>query len=273
VPAGDPVTVSATVRNVGDDEGTFDARLRDDTDLFETESVDLDEGENRTFEWTVRYGEPGTNRLFVSWNYVGDIEVTEPVLGNESVEVLETSVPRSTVVRGESYRVLATVGNTGDRTGVLPVEYAADGTAVGTDRPVVDPGEAMATSHDAGTTNATGQVNWTVNGRSAGNVTVLSPEAAESGIVDIYTTTERVVSGESYRVVPVVYNAGNESMTYAMAFRREDGRVEALRLVEIPPGATRAVPMERTATDAQEGTTLRWVVSDRTAPGVTVSDG
>jgi hypothetical protein len=31
--------------------------------------------------------------------------------------------------------------------------------------------------------------------------------------------------------------------------------------------------MERTATDAQEGTTLRWVVSDRTAPGVTVSDG
>jgi hypothetical protein len=97
---------------------------------------------------------------------------------------------------------------------------------------------------------------WMVNDAVAGNVSVLSTDDLESGVVAAYAEPTSVAPGERYDVVAVVHNPSDAQQGHMVTF----GNGSAIRFVTLGAGETTLITHSATATQPG-GTTAEWRVS------------
>jgi len=267
--------VTYEVRNVGSADGQYHAVLYDNDRVLASERVTLHSGENHTFRWQVSWATVGKRDLSTQERYIERVDVVErptPPLDPADVELVDASTVRSKVLPGETYEVTASVRNNGTTEGKTPVAFAADETEQGNDSVTIQAGETVDATYTAtaGSPTAPGNVSWTVNGVHADNVTVLDPNETESGIVDVYTTREIVSTGETYEVVPVLYNGGATEQYFVVTFSRVNETGVTMMYVSVAPGEKLELPHSVSAPETVG--TDQWVVSGATAPTVTVTN-
>lgn len=267
--------VTYVVRNAGSGDGQYHALLYDNDGVLASERVHLDPGENHTFRWQVSWATDGQRDLRTNERYIDRVDVSErptPTLDAAAVEIVDGSVVRSKVIPGEKYDVVTHIRNNGTTEGKTSVAFAADGTELGNDTVTLQAGETVEQTYTAtaGSPTAPGNVSWAVNGVHADNVTVLDPNETESGIVDLYTTTETVSTGETYDVVPVLYNGGATEQYFVVAFSRVNETGAAMMYVSVAPGETLELPHSVSAPGAVGSD--QWVVNGVPAPAVTVTN-
>ena len=106
VATGQPVMVSGTIENDGDEDGTFEARVYDNGTVTDTNaSVEIPEGEQRRVNLTVRFNSSGIHAVKLNITSVGNVTVraansTTNVTANSTTNVTAnatmTSIPNST---------------------------------------------------------------------------------------------------------------------------------------------------------------------------------
>jgi len=267
--------VTYVVENVGSADGIYHAFLYDNDRSLASERVEIETGERHTFHWEVSWATEGKRDLRTKDRYIARVDVSErptPTLDPADVEVLDASVDRSHVVAGERYEVGAEIRNDATSVGKAPVVYARNGTEVANHSIELAGGER---AEDSATVTASapttpGNVSWAVNGVSADNVTVLDPNATESGVIDVYATKSTVAPNESYEVVPVVYNGGTSSQVFYVSLTRAGETTPTVKQVTVAPGETAELAFAVVAPDSAG--TDGWVVNGETGPSVTVTN-
>jgi len=102
VATGQPVMVSGTIENDGDEDGTFEARVYDNGRVMDTNaSVDIPDGEQRQVNLTVRFNSSGVHAVKLNMTSVGNVTVratnsTTNVTANSTTNETMTPMPNST---------------------------------------------------------------------------------------------------------------------------------------------------------------------------------
>jgi hypothetical protein len=102
VATGQPVMVSGTIENDGDEDGTFEARVYDNGTVMDTNaSVDIPDGEQRQVNLTVRFNSSGVHAVKLNTTSVGNVTVraansTTNVTANSTTNETMTPMPNST---------------------------------------------------------------------------------------------------------------------------------------------------------------------------------
>lgn len=210
--AGDDAVASAVVTNVGEDEGTFTAEFRvterdGTTQTIDTQSVTLAGGNSQTVELRGAIDEPGEYETQVNQTAAGTLTVDAPA----ALAVTDATLVDDVVSVDEEVTTTATIENTGDREGSLSVSVAADEDVKTTEEVTVGPG-ATSTQQLTYTAPAAGEYELTVNGVSAGTLTVVRPATFRTTNPDVEPDT--VLEGESTEVTATVVNVGTEPGTH-----------------------------------------------------------
>lgn len=269
---GETVNVRFTVENTGGSSGEYDALLTTMGEIHYTDEAEIGVGESRTFTATVSFDELGTHNLRLNHRAFATVTVERPPpapLGAADVELVDAHVTRSTVLAGESYDVVSVVENVGNGPGQVSVAFADDvstnGTSNGssTETVVLDSGETAEVRHTATHGAATTTHAWSVsaagsNATHAGNVTVLSADDAESGVVDAFTAPRTVETGETYDVTAVVHNAADEEQLFVVTFAAQDG-VSETKMLWVDAGDT--VEFAASYTASGGAGTVDWTVN------------
>ncbi|OYR48470.1 APHP domain-containing protein [Halorubrum sp. Ea1] len=249
--AGDTAAVSAEVTNVGGAEGTFTAKFRATgqdgiPETVDTRSVTLAGDESQTVELRGTFKQSGEYDVQVNQTTAGTLTVESPA----NLTVTDAELEEDVVDEGEGVTVSATIKNTGDREGTLSVSVAADKDVKTTEEVTVGPGE-----NEQGrltyTTTAAGEYEITVNGTSAGTLTVIRPATFRTTNPDI--EPERVFEGNSTKVTATVVNVGTEPGTHTATLVVNDEAVETQKF-DIGPGDDETVVFSRAFSEAAEYT-------------------
>jgi hypothetical protein len=133
--------------------------------------------------------------------------------------------------------IVVTVENVGSEAGTFTAEPTVDGTAIGSKRVTVVPGETRDLTF-------TYRFDGSETYRVAVGGTVVPVVGSESGaafrVTDLTADEERVTAGNGTAVVATVANEGNQAGTYT-AVLLDDGTVVGEKSVTVPAGETRAV--------------------------------
>ncbi|GAB3677959.1 CARDB domain-containing protein [Halopiger thermotolerans] len=118
VPAGTSVQIPATVSNIGDRNGTYDATLQVDGDVVDYRQRRLAAGAAATANLTWTPAKLGTYDL-----RVGEERLTAVVVDDSSVRVTDLTLEPETVAPGDPITATATVEATGDGPGAALLEF------------------------------------------------------------------------------------------------------------------------------------------------------
>jgi len=249
ITVGDVVTVTATVENTGDADGTYSAELAIDDTVEESKSVDVDAGEKATVEFTPSFDEAGTYGIAVSGESAGSLTVAEPA----AFEVSSAQLTSDTVLSGDDAAVSAEVRNVGGSEGAFTAEFRAtdqDGTTrtVDTQSVTVAGGESR-TVELRGAIDQPGEYDVQINQTAAGTLTVEAPaELAVTGA----TIEDSVVSvDDEVTVSATVENTGDREGRLSVAVAA-DGAVRTETEVTLGPGEQSTEQLVYTAPAAGE---------------------
>ncbi len=153
VVTGEPIAVTASVRNEGDQTGTADVRLQEDGNTIDTQSVTLDGGEEATVTFVQSFSDAGTRDIAVDNQFGASVTVTEPA----TFEVSNAAVSSESVTQGGSVELSATLTNTGGQAGTVTGEFAVAGSIAESREVTLEGGEATEITYNhvfntAGTT-------------------------------------------------------------------------------------------------------------------------
>ncbi|PSQ45217.1 hypothetical protein BRD15_12225 [Halobacteriales archaeon SW_6_65_15] len=142
VAADEPVSVTATVENDGDEAATFAANLTADGEVVATETVEVPAGETTEVRVAATLS-PGTHEIGldgerVASQQVGSVTFAESPAG---LSVADVSVNESTIAAGEHVAVTATVENPGGQSVEEAVALTLFGEQVATETVEVPGGE------------------------------------------------------------------------------------------------------------------------------------
>lgn len=137
VAPGEAVEVTATVENVGGQEGTFTVRLRIDGEVVETQDVTVDADETASVRFVRRFDEPDTYEVAVNDLAVDTIVVAPPA----EFEVTATSIDRTFIRVGDEVEIAARVANVGGQSGTFDLEVQRDGEVVASRELTIAAGE------------------------------------------------------------------------------------------------------------------------------------
>jgi CARDB len=223
--------VTATVENRGDSEGTFNAELRMDDVIVQTESVTIPAGGTETVTFSGEFAEPGEYAVSVNGESAATVVVELPP---PEFEVRETSIDRTTVPIGEGIEVTATVANVGGRAGTFGAELRVDGLSVATREVRIEAGaeESVTLTH---TFTGPGEYAVGVNGVAVDTVRVAPPAAFE--ITATAVDRRLIAVGEGIEVTATVTNVGNLAGTTTVELER-DGAVIGSREETLAPAET-----------------------------------
>jgi hypothetical protein len=120
---GEPVAVSVTVENRGDDDGTVEPVLRSDRNMIARgEAGDrIEPGASRTYRFRHSFGDTGSYVLGLDHRYLETVRVTEPAASATNVTVLSENLLRADVRHAHPGRVVMAdlpANGVADRTGV-----------------------------------------------------------------------------------------------------------------------------------------------------------
>jgi len=138
VTVGETVTVTATVANEGDADGSETVNLSVDGRVVDERDVTLSAGETTPLTLQARLDAPGERTLRVGrWSRTVDVAP-----GTPNVSVADVRVGRSTVQTGEQATVVATVTNDGSAAGQYTAKLHVFGEVVKQETVTVPPGES-----------------------------------------------------------------------------------------------------------------------------------
>lgn len=169
VVANEPVTVSATVTNPGDEQVEQVVAVAANGSVVATQNVSLAPGESTSVTSTPSFATPGTYELAIEGAVAGILTVEPPP--RAELRVTNATLAEQAIREDETVAVEATVENPGDAEGTEPIELMADGAVVATTTVSVPPGEATSVTF-APRFEAPGSYDITVGDVAAGTLTV-----------------------------------------------------------------------------------------------------
>ncbi|MEF8813604.1 MAG: CARDB domain-containing protein [Halovenus sp.] len=253
---GESTTVSATVENLGDREGTFTAELRVDGSTTQTTDVTLAGGTSETVSFSYEPPTTGEYVIDVAGNdndggvtttSAGTLTVLEPA----SFAVSNPTLSDTEILEGEVVTATATVENTGEAEGTFTatLEVTADGATEVRDSTDVTlaGGQTTEVTLDEGFTQP-GEYAVAISGVDAGTLTVQEATAAfETSGVTLSENT--ILEGESVTVSATVENVGDEAGEHS-ATVFVDGNATGSTVVSLAAGESTTVTFEETIVDA-----------------------
>jgi uncharacterized membrane protein len=168
---GEPVTVNATVENIGRAAGAATLELRIYDGTVETRRIQVDPESSRTVTFTRVFDSPAVVPVSVNDVGAGTLTIEEPP-ANLSIE--SATLDRDRIRPGEQATVRAIVANDGGENGSLPLVLSVNGSATEMERVTIEPG-ASRTVNLSRTFAERGTVRISVNGVEAGVLTVGEP--------------------------------------------------------------------------------------------------
>lgn len=293
---GEPISAEIVVENQGSRSGSYHALITTMNEIHYSERVELAPGESHTFTPTLTFAETRSYNVRLNYKTFATIDVIPrppAPLEAADVELVDASVPRSTTWAGDSYDVITTVENVGDRRGEAIVTFAhnvtngtnatnatnvtnatATDTVVATESVYLDPGETADIRHTVTVDSspaAPTPYGWNVslqggNATTSGSVTVMSTDQVESGLVDAYAKPRTVAPGEEYAVVALLHNPDESAQLVTLSYAGPGE--DALRMVWVGPGET--IEVDQSYTAPTDVASLEHQVNDRTV-SVTVT--
>lgn len=216
--AGEEVTLSATVRNVGGDADSQTVELIFDNDVVTTRSTSLDSGESATIDFEVTLPETDGN---YEWRVVAD-ETSTPgkieVVGEEpaSLVIDDADVPDASEV-AEEHSLSVTVTNEGEKTGESDLRFTFDGSTLDTEFVRLDGGQSETVTFDVAVPAEPGTYEWGLSvdeDDAAGDITVEETDKEATLSVDDAT----VEAGEQTAVSVDVTGTDVASYDVSLAF-------------------------------------------------------
>jgi hypothetical protein len=231
--ANESFTVTATVENTGELEGTQTLALETD-------------GRNKTQTLTLKPDETGTVSFEnLSFSSAGERDIqlhTANETANTTLAVNNPSDPPffavtldtvdTSVVAGETVTVAYTITNVGDLPGTQDIVFTIDGSRAAVDSAVgLDSGETFAGTFEHNTANtSTIQVGVASENQTAmRNVTVLGP-ASFVVTLDPIATDDSVITGDQFTVTAIVENTGDVEATQELSFTVDGDTVDTERI-------------------------------------------
>ena len=246
---GKTAEATATVENVGDEEGQFTAEFRltdasGRTTTRDTTTVTLGAGESTTVMLADTVGTAGEYDATVGGESTGTLTVEQPA----TFGITDTALSASTITEGETVTVEATVENTGDRDGTFTAELRVDGTVEGTTDVEVPGGETATVTFEP-TFPEAGEHTVGVNDARAGTVTVESVDPAQFEVSNTALDDATILAGDTAQVSATVENVGDEAGTYTATFRADGDTVDSQDLA-LDSGESERVTLTATFDDA-----------------------
>lgn len=266
VTEGEPLDVTATIENTGNERGTQTVDLRIGDFIQDSVELTLDGGESQevTFNWDTQMGDAGTYEATVSSeddSDSGSVEVTETSPASFEVQLNSTNSP---VGAGELVEITTTIENTGEETGTQTIELRV-GSAVIDERPVtLDAGESQqmtlvwnTTAGDAGTYQPS-----VLSEDDSASADLLVEEREESNFeVDINLTNSPVFEGETLGVTATVQNTGESTDTQEITLD-VGGETRDSRTLTLEGGEAETITLEWSTSVGDAGESVSIVESD-----------
>ena len=208
---GDPITVSVTATNIGDEAGEFLLELFLNNQKKETKSIQLDAGkttsvqfevvENAEGEYTVKLGS-----LTTSFRITSGAQPVKPA----EFQVTDLTVNPSSALAGEVVEISVKVTNVGEESGTYTVNLKIDGTTRDT-KDVTLAGQATDVVEFEVTETNAGTYNVEIDGVT-GSFNVEAPVDASDKIdlLRVFVSPYEVWEGETVTVTVKANNTANE---------------------------------------------------------------
>jgi hypothetical protein len=143
VETGEPVTVTATVSNTGDETGDVWVTMTEGS-IEESEIVTLDAGASTTLTWTITKAAAGSYTVDVN----GDTAsfTVEAPLTPAAFTLSDLSVSPASIQAGDDVTVTVEVENTGEESGSTTVEVVLEGVEADSELVTLDGGASITVS-------------------------------------------------------------------------------------------------------------------------------
>jgi len=138
--AGEPVDISVTVTNVGEESGSYSVNLAINDVIRETTDIEVSGGGTRVVAFKVTETSGGTYNVEVA-GQSGSYTVEAPVEASADIVVYSLSVSPYEVWEGENVTIRAKADNTANEPGTLQVRVTAGGEVAATQVFELDAGE------------------------------------------------------------------------------------------------------------------------------------
>ena len=208
---GETIVVSATVKNVGDESGSFDLDLFVNDEKRGTQPIQLDGKETTTVQFNVTKEAEGTyvvkvGDLTKSFEISSDAQPATPA----EFQVTDLTINPSSVMAGETVSISVKITNVGEESGTYTVNLTIDGTITNT-RTVTLSGAATQIIDFGANETTAGTHTVEVSGQS-GTFTVEAPVAASDKIdlQRVFVAPYEVAEGETVTVIVKANNLANE---------------------------------------------------------------
>jgi PGF-CTERM protein len=231
---GETLTVTATITNVGDVQGTRSIDLSVAGTQRESRSLTLNGSASRTIDlsWTTAAGDDGNYTATVESDSDSDtasVSVIAPAPANFSVAIGSTNSP---IREGETLSVTATITNVGDVQGTRSIDLSADGSVVDSTSLTLSSGASQ-----------TIDLSWTPTSGDAGSYTVTLASANDSASTGVKINAASEPSGTTTTGPGVTTTTGPGGTTSASSGQPGFGpAVAVLALVAAVIVATRRRP-------------------------------
>ncbi|OYR42841.1 CARDB domain-containing protein [Halorubrum sp. Hd13] len=202
VDAGEEVTVSATIENTGDREGTLSVSAAAGGDVKTTEAVTVGPGETRTQQLTYTATAAGEYEITVNGMTAETLTVIRPA----TFRTTNPDIESDTVLESEPTEVTATIVNVGTESGTHTATLVVDGESVATQALDIGPGDSETVVFSRAFDEAD-EYAIAVNNDTAGTLSVLEP--ANVSIRETTLSSETITAGESVTVTVVLTNDGD----------------------------------------------------------------
>ncbi len=229
------VTVTATVENTGDVNGTQEVNVSIDESVVDTQTVTVQgtSTEQVTYETSLDTGE---HTVSVNDLTAATVTVQEPANFSTTYSVNET-----TVLTNESVGITATVENTGDVEGTTSVDFLADDIVIGTQSVTVPAGSSKQVTQTI-ISMTRGTHNLSVNNLTPTEVTVLAP----ANFSTTYAVNETSpLTNETVGITATVENTGDVEGTETVEFVI-DGTVVDTQQVTVAATSSKTVTYNTT---------------------------
>ncbi|HEY94519.1 MAG TPA: hypothetical protein G4O15_06225 [Dehalococcoidia bacterium] len=231
VGAGDEITVTVDVANIGKASGNYTAILKIDEEVTQETIVSVDPGVSKKVNFDIVIKEVGYYSVTIE-DLTSTLDVKKP-----AELVLETPVISPTeVLPGETATIRLNGRNIGEVTGIFDIDLSANGEVIQTKEVTIDSGETIAINFEL-ILNIPGQYDIGIGDHHL-DLKVLKP--AEFQISGLKISPEEPVTNQDIFVSTELSNLGEVTGIHTVSFS-VDGKIIESREVEVYGGDTVSV--------------------------------
>lgn len=199
---GDPITISATISNLGDRGGTFTGEFRSNGEVIHTQAQTISPLDSGTISFTHAFSTPGEYTLTLNGSTIGTISIRE----RPTFVISSSSITPNPVLRGEPTTISVTIKNRMDTTNRFTGNLRANNSTIATDFVSTPAGESRMLSYTH-RFNASGEFALAMNQSPLGVVDVERPATFEFD--PLVSDPQNVSVNESLTVSTAVKNTGD----------------------------------------------------------------